>query len=205
MIRHSLALLLIFIMVPLLLGCQQHAQQLFDGQSLDGWTRHGGGATYAVEDGCIVGRRGPGPNTFLCTDRVFENFDLELEFRWDEMCNSGVQFRSALDPIEGRVQGYQCEMDPSDRSWTCGLFYEGPRGWLDPLDDNHAAQEARRLDDWNHMRIRAEGPHIRTWLNGIPCADYIDEGGDRSGFIGLQVHSGHQGQVRWRNILITEL
>ena len=37
------------------------------------------------------------------------------------------------------------------------------------------------------------------------CADYIDEGGDRSGFIGLQVHSGHQGQVRWRNILITEL
>lgn len=195
----------IVLSAALLGACSPGQKPLFNGHDLSGWTRYGGDATYAVEDGCIVGRRGPGPNTFLCTDEEFDDFELELEFRWDDTCNSGVQFRSFLDPVEGTVRGYQCEMDPSDRSWTCGLFYEGPRGWLDPLDDNEAARRARALVGWNHMRIRARGPHIRTWLNGVPCADLVDEGGDTTGFIGLQVHGGRKGVIRWRNIRLREL
>ncbi len=186
-------------------GCSQSTRTLFDGETLDGWVVHGGQATYTAEDGCIVGRRGPGRNTFLCTTEEFDNFELELDFRWDELCNSGIQIRSHLDPVEGLVQGYQCELDPSSRSWTCGLFYEGPRGWLDPLNDNDAARAARNLDDWNHVRIRADGPHIQTWLNGVPCVDFIDTGGDHVGFIALQVHSGRAGQVRWKNLRLQPL
>jgi hypothetical protein len=148
---------------------------IFNGENLDGWVKRGGDATYCVEEGCIVGRRGPGPNTFLCTARNYDNFDLELDFRWDEVCNSGIQFRSKVYAVEQRVGGYQCELDPSKRSWSCGLFYEGPEGrWIDPLDDNEPARKARRLDDWNHIRIRADGPRIQTWLNGVPCIDYVD-------------------------------
>ena len=187
-------------------GCARPQGPVFNGHDLTGWTKHGGDSTYSVEDGCIVGRRGPGPNTFLCTDRRFADFDLELDFRWDELCNSGIQFRSKVYLAERRVGGYQCELDPSDRSWSCGLFYEGPEGrWIVPLEDNDEARAARRLDGWNHIRIRAEGHHIQTWLNGVPCVDYIDTGGDVSGFIGLQVHGGPKGVLRWKNIQLTEL
>ncbi len=188
-------------------GCKSSTgepKHLFNGQNLDGWSKHGGDATYVAEDGAIVGRRGPGPNTFLCTTKKYGDFELELDFRWDDTCNSGIQIRSRLNTVTDRVTGYQCELDPSDRSWTCGLFYEGPRGWLDPLDDNDEARAARKLDDWNHIRIVAEGDHIRTWLNGVPCADFTDPGGERTGVIGLQVHGGAKGQVRWKNIRLTE-
>ena len=160
-------------------------------------------ATYLVEDGCIVGTHGPGRNSFLRTEETFDDFDLELNFRWDEPGNSGIQFRSHIRPEDGVVEGYQCELDPSDRSWTCGIFYEGPRGWLAPLKDNPEAMGARRLDGWNHVRIRAEGPHLQTWLNGVPCADLVDEGGETEGFIALQVHGGRTGRIRWRNIVLT--
>ena len=62
---------------------------------------------------------------------------------------------------------------------------------------------------WNHYRVLAEGPRIRTWVNGIPAADHADEQSSRRGFIGLQVHSGAAGsgpfQVRWRGLQLREL
>ncbi|MDO4558626.1 MAG: DUF1080 domain-containing protein, partial [Planctomycetia bacterium] len=72
---------------------------LFDGETLNGWTKKGGPATYRVEDGCIVGERQPGAtNTFLCTEKEFGNFILKLDFRVEIPGNSGVQFRSHSRP-----------------------------------------------------------------------------------------------------------
>jgi hypothetical protein len=53
--------------VPALASCDQGWTSLFDGKTLDGWERHGGFATYKIEDGTIVGTTAEGsPNTFLC-------------------------------------------------------------------------------------------------------------------------------------------
>ena len=200
-----LRILSLFVLL-LTVGCTAQPRDLFNGHDLDGWTKHGGDATYAAEDGCIVGRRGPGRNTFLCTDEHFDDFNLEMDFRWDETCNSGIQFRSRIYPEEQLVGGYQCELDPSDRSWSCGLFFEGPEGrWIAPLEENPEGRAARRLDDWNHIRIRAQGHHIQIWLNGVLCTDHVDAGGDTTGFIGLQVHGGRKGVLRWKNIRLTKL
>ncbi|MCH2133040.1 MAG: DUF1080 domain-containing protein [Phycisphaerales bacterium] len=196
---------LLVVMLIAVVGCGPRTQSLFNGRDLDGWRKEGGGATYVVEDECIVGIHGPGANTFLCTTDEFDDFVLDLEFKWDRPGNSGIQFRSHLRPGDGIVEGYQCELDPSERAWTCGIYYEGPRGWLAPLDQSPQAQAAVRLEDWNQIRIRARGPHLQTWLNGVPCADIIDRQGDTAGFIALQVHSGGTGQMRWRNITLTEL
>ena len=200
-----LRIMVVIMLAMTLIGCAPRTQSLFNGEDLKGWTKRGGEATFKVEDGCIVGTHGPGANTFLCTTRSYEDFELELEFKWDRPGNSGIQFRSHLRPEDGVVEGYQCELDPSDRGWTCGIYYEGPRGWLAPLDQSPQARAARRLNDWNEIRIRAKGAHLQTWLNGVPCADLLDRQGDRSGFIALQVHSGGTGVMRWRNITLRRL
>ena len=91
---------------------------LFDGKTLDGWRKAGGGATYRAEDGCIVGEVGPGSNTFLCTEKTYADFILKLEVKLDVHGNSGIQFRSHQRDGNGRVFGYQCEIDPSARAWS---------------------------------------------------------------------------------------
>lgn len=192
---------------------------LFDGKSLAGWTRAGfcnGTAEYTVEDGCIVGTtKVKTPNTFLCADREYANFILELEFKVPQGMNSGVQIRSICDPAvkDGRVHGYQIEIDPSPRAWTGGIYDEARRGWLHNLTkitDPQAAEAAKnafKADDWNHFRIEAIGDHFRTWLNGVPVADLTD-GLTRKGVIALQVHATGDPkpmQIRWRNIRIQDL
>jgi hypothetical protein len=177
---------------------------LFDGKSLDGWHKAGGGATYKVEGDCIVGEVGPGGNTFLCTDKTYHDFILQLELKLDVPGNSGIQFRSHKREGDGRVFGYQCEIDPSDRAWSGGIYDEARRGWLFPLTLNEPARRAFKVDGWNEYVIKAVGPHIQTWVNGVPCADLFDPM-DIEGFIALQVHAGNEGRIRWRNIGIKEL
>jgi hypothetical protein len=186
-------------------GSASTSKPLFNGHNLDGWTKVGGGATYTVEHGEIVGTRGPGPNTFLRTNDLYDDFVLELEFKWDQPINSGVQFRSRQRDEDGRVSGYQCELDHSDRRWTGGIYDESGRGWLAPLkDDPDAMAAVPSIFKWNSLRIEAVGPRLQTWINGVPCADLMDKQ-DAEGFIALQVHSSQDpGQVRWRRIRLTE-
>lgn len=202
---------------------------LFDGTSLSGWVQHGGQASYAVVEGAIVGTSvADTPNSFLCTDRDYSDFVLELEFKVDPILNSGVQIRSQVFDAEktvslkgkdgtaeerqipaGRVHGYQVEIDPSERAWSAGIYDEARRGWLFNLEGRTEAQKAFRQGEWNHLRIEAIGPSIKTWLNGVPAADLVDDM-TPSGFIALQVHSVGRNLERvgktiaWRNIRIQE-
>jgi len=189
-------------------AAQEKWRALFDGQTLEGWTQRGGKARYVVDDGSIVGTTVPNtPNSFLCTDRVYGDFELELEFMVDDELNSGVQIRSAARK-NGRVFGYQVEIDPSARAWSAGIYDEARRGWLNPLAKDSAAREAFKHNDWNHYRIVCVGDWLRTWINGVPAADLRDPM-TSEGFIALQVHGVGKRkdplQVRWRNIRIHEL
>ncbi|MCB1061953.1 MAG: DUF1080 domain-containing protein [Verrucomicrobiae bacterium] len=183
---------------------------LFDGETLDGWVQRGGEAKYRVEEGTIVGTTVPNtPNSFLCTEKEYGDFILELEFKVNREMNSGIQFRSQSLPDykNGQVHGYQCEIDPSDRGWTAGIYDEGRRGWLNDLRNNRAARYAFQQMKWNQVRIEAVGDHLRTWINGVPAADLKDDMTPR-GFIALQVHGvgdrEESMEVSWRNIRIQE-
>jgi hypothetical protein len=184
---------------------------LFDGKTLDGWKQLGGKAKYAAEDGVLVGTSVPKTsNSFLCTEKTFGDFVLELEFKVDQGLNSGVQIRSQSlkEYHNGQVHGYQVEIDPSARAWSGGIYDEGRRGWLNDLKNNEAARKAFKQGEWNKFRIEAKGDSIKTWLNGVPAADLKDSMTPR-GFIGLQVHGVGDKQeplqVRWRNIRIKAL
>ncbi len=205
----------LFIALGMLCFCATVSAQgdwepLFNGKSLKGWKKLNGAAEYRIEDGAIVGvSRVNTPNTFLCTDKTYGDFILELSFKVDEGLNSGVQFRSNSKPDyrNGQVHGYQYEIDPSVRAWSGGIYDEGRRGWLYPMTKNPCAQKAFKPGEWNKLRIEAIGDRIRTWLNGIPTADILDNA-DAAGFIALQVHgigdnAAMEGKtVRWKNIRI---
>lgn len=204
-------ILLMVTLVAMLTSCAQGPkwQDLFNGENLDGWEKLNGTAEYKVEDGAIVGiSQLNTPNTFLATNKNYDDFILEFEFKVDDGLNSGVQFRSLSLPEfqEGRVHGYQFEIDPSERAWTGGVYDEARRGWLYPLNYNPEGQQAFKNGEWNKARIEAIGNSIRTWVNDVPCADLLDST-TASGFIALQVHSiGNAEQegksVAWRNIRI---
>ena len=111
-------------------------EPLFNGKNLNGWKRLNGKAEYKVEDNAIVGyTRANTPNTFLATKKNYGDFILELEFKVDETMNSGIQFRSESkkDYQNGRVHGYQFEIDPSERAWSGGIYDEARRLWIYPL------------------------------------------------------------------------
>ncbi len=195
---------------------------LFDGKTTQGWTLNGGSAEYTVADGVITGRGVPGTpgNTFLCTEKEYENFIFKAEFKC-EGGNSGVQFRSSTRP-DGklkngtRVFGYQCEITSGGVS-TGRIYDEGRRGfrhgiaWLD-LETSQARldemQKAFRKGDWNEVEIQCVGPSIKTWINGKKVADIFDDCQQR-GFFGLQIHAQKPGATpgvsHWRKIRIHEL
>ncbi len=183
---------------------------LFDGKSLDGWTQRGGEAKYSVDGDTIVGTTVPKTsNSFLCTNKNYENFILEVEFKVDETLNSGIQIRSNSLPEykDGRVHGYQVEIDTSDRAWTGGIYDESRRGWINDLKNNESARKAFKHGEWNKFRIECDGDSIKTWLNGVPAADLHDSM-TKTGFIALQVHATKSDDllhVRWRNIQIKTL
>lgn len=189
---------------------EEQWQELFDGKVIEGWTKRGGAATYHVEDGAIVGTTVAGSsNTFLCTDVLYGDFILELEFKVHPEMNSGIQIRSNSYPEyrKGQVHGYQVEIDPSDRAWTAGIYDEGRRGWLNDLEGNPEAQKAFKQNEWNHIRVEAKEGSIKTWLNGVAAADLEDFMTAR-GFIALQVHGTNDKEphhVRWRNIRLQDL
>lgn len=189
---------------------------LFNGTDLDGWVKRGGSATYAVEDGTIVGKCAPNTpgNTFLCTEQEYGNFVLKLQYKFIEAGNSGVQFRSeARSEGDGeRVYGYQYEIRPGCDA-TGRIYDEGRRGhqfglvWLDahtPQDRLEAAQASCREGEWNDVEIQCVGPSIKTWINGKLVVDMFDSF-TMKGFFGLQIHSGESGSVAWKNIRVKDL
>lgn len=182
---------------------------LFNGKDLKGWKQLNGKARFEVKNGEIVGTTVPNePNSFLATEKDFEDFILELEFIVDSPMNSGIQVRSLSKPdyLNGRVHGYQIEIDPSPRAYSGGIYDEAGRGWIYTMEYNPTAKTAFKNGGWNKYRIECIGNSIRTWVNEIPAAWIID---DRTlkGFIALQVHSiGKEDQpgkkIRWKNIFI---
>jgi Domain of Unknown Function (DUF1080) len=209
--RPRLATLLILVAVPLAAARARAGdwEPLFNGRDLTGWRQVNGTAPYTVVDGAIVGTTVPGsPNSFLATEKTYGDFVFEGEVMQEGgPTNSGVQFRSASRPEyqDGRVHGYQLEIDPSPRAWTGGVYDEARRGWLYPGDLNPRAKTAYQYGRWNLLRIEAIGPSIRTWVNGIPVAHVIDDT-EAAGFFALQVHGiGDRAEEAGRRILFRNL
>ena len=209
---HQLFLLISLFVSIVPVFANQPWVELFDGKTLNGWQQLGGQAKYSIKERQIVGETVLNtPNSFLCTKQFYSDFILELEFKVDSKLNSGIQIRSNSFPEynNGRVHGYQVEIDPSERAFTGGIYDEASRGWLNTLEDNLAARKAFKAGQWNRFRIEAIGDTLKTWINDVPASNLYDTK-TCSGFIALQVHSVGGGKeneglkICWRNIRIID-
>lgn len=199
---------------------------LFDGKTLDGWVQKNGTATYEVKDGTIHGTTQEGsPNSFLCTQELYGDFELEFEVKVHDQLNSGVQIRSKTkekpsgkgkkknDQV-GRVHGPQVEIEASgEKGAEAGYVYGEAtgRGWLTP-PKRLVPHKQMKDGQWNKFRVVAKGPRIQTWINDEQMEDLSDAEifeTHPKGFIGLQVHGIKKGagpyDVAWRNIRIKVL
>jgi hypothetical protein len=192
-----------------LISAQDGWVNLFNGKDLSGWKIMNGDAKIEVVDGMIVGTTILNSwSTFLCTEETFTDFVLELEMLVNDDMNSGIMFRAESLPEyrNGKVFGYQCEVDPSSRAWSAGIYDEERRGWIYPVSLNPNARSAFKNGEWNKYRIECIGTSVKTWLNDVPVAYVIDDQSSE-GFIGLQIHwitdvSEIGMQVKFKNIRI---
>ena len=208
---------ILFAVTPVFAG--EETVSLFEGKTLKdwGWTQRNGTATYRIENDMIVGTTNEGsPNSFLCSDKEYGDFELEFEVKVHNALNSGVQIRSQTKggTKTGRVNGPQVEIEASGENGAEAGYVYGEatgRGWLTPEE---RLKPHKHLKDgkWNKFRVVAKGPRIQTWINGKMIEDLTDEPIYQThpkGFIALQVHGIAKGtgpfDVAWRKISIKVL
>jgi len=190
---------------------------------------------WKVDQGAILadsmGQKGH-DYVWLTTNREYSNFLLRLEFQAFRASpgNSGVQIRSRYDDGELWLNGPQVDINPP-AAWRTGMMWDETRGnqrWIHPdlpkdkWVDESMAKPSRIMhyaedgDAWNLLEISAIGTEIKATLNGLPITDYDGKGllDDRlhqdkrvgmKGVIALQIHTGDQLKIRFRNIRIKPL
>jgi putative heme-binding domain-containing protein len=189
-------------------AAQEGFVPLFNGKDLTGW--QGDPALWKVENGEIVGSTHGvklSQNTFLFHDQEFTDFELRASFRLING-NSGIQFRSERRP-DFVAAGYQADL--AEKTYTGMLYEERKRGILPYWNEKPEEERARieneiyKRHDWNDFVIIAQGDQVKLILNGEVTCDLNDPEGAKRGFIALQLHTGPEMEVRFKNIGIKDL
>lgn len=174
-----------------------------------GW--EGDPKLWRVEEGALTGgsfTETVKENVFAATTADYTNFIVRLQIRLrgtEGFINSGFQMRSQRVPNSSEMAGYQC--DYGDPEWWGAIYDESRRNKLMCPSDMAAIGKVIRRQDWNDYVIRADGPHITTWLNGVVAADYFEQDPNiiQWGKFGLQVHGGGKAVAQIKDVTIEEL
>ncbi|MDB5239756.1 MAG: secreted glycosyl hydrolase [Spirosoma sp.] len=174
---------------------------LFNGKDLSGWKVFGTEKWY-VDNGELICDSGPDKQYgYLATEEAYKNFDLSVQFKQEANGNSGVFFRSSIEGT--KISGWQVEVAPKGHD-TGGIYESYGREWLEKIPDEK--ETILKEGDWNTLRIRVDGDHVQTYLNGKSMVDMHDAKiGAANGSIALQIHSGGGIKVRWRKLVLKPL
>ncbi|WP_246169091.1 3-keto-disaccharide hydrolase [Rudanella paleaurantiibacter] len=202
---------------------------LFDGKTTTGWHRYLKTDTngWKVESGALTtdGKQGD-----LVSDKEFENFDLEFEFKVQPKGNSGVIYKVLEDAQYNQTYVSGPEYQVIDDK---GYEWRDKDGKLMKLNNNQLTAAnydmippgdlnvSKPAGEWNKGRILVNNNHVEHWLNGKKVVEY-EYGSDTwkgmvakskfakmpyanphgKGKIALQ---GHGDTVWYRNIRVKEM
>ncbi len=184
-------------------------KSMFDGQTLGGW--EGNARLWSVQDGALTGGsyvETVPRNEFLATSRPYTNFIVRLKIKLtgtNGFINSGFQIRSQRVPNNSEMAGYQCDF--GEPNWYGAIYDESRRNKVMSASDMKALRPVIKRDGWNDYVIRADGPRVTTWINGVMGTDYTEA--DAAivdwGKMGIQVHGGGKAVVQVKDISVEEL
>jgi len=178
-------------------------KQLFNGKDLAGWVQVGH-EKWTVEDGAIHGQGITKDYGYLRTERKYKDFELSLRFKALAGGNSGVFFHADFKPGTADVsQGLQFEIDRALNHHTGGIYGDGRQWVVWPAPEN---ETVIRPYDWNEMYMKVAGNRYICRLNGVTVLDFTDPTPKSfDGYIALQLHSGGEGNMLFRDIAIRDL
>ncbi len=178
-------------------------ESLFNGRDLSGWNKVGN-EKWVVEDGVIYGEGITEEYGYLATEKTYEEFDLALRFKCEASGNSGVYIHTTFEPGTATVtKGRQIEIDRAIGKHTGGIYGDG-KGWI--VWPAPELETDIKSNDWNDLRIKVVGTRHMTYLNGVKMVDFTYPSPVvTSGVIALQLHSGGEGRMRFKDLWIRDL
>lgn len=167
--------------------------QLFDGQTLFGWTPNNDVDWHVTENGEIEASRGSTPGLLLTTV-PFADYELRCDYWMSEGGNSGIFLRTPAHPADPTKDCYElniCDSHPAFK--TASLV-----GRAQP------SQVCTGEGVWKRFHVTVRGSRIVVDLGGETVLDFTDgtENLRTSGFIGLQQN---EGLIRFRNVFLKPL
>lgn len=176
---------------------------LFNGKDLSGWVEVGK-EKWIVDNGTIHGQAISKEYGYLQTAKKYKDFHLSMRFKCEGDGNSGLFFHTDFKPGTPHVsQGLQVEIDCTINRHTGGIYGDGRQWIVWPAPENEGVV---RQGDWNDLQVKIEGNRYVSRLNGVPMIDFTDPTPKSfDGFIALQLHSGGQGNMRFKDIYIRDL
>ncbi|MBL8819579.1 MAG: DUF1080 domain-containing protein [Planctomyces sp.] len=187
---------------------------LFNGKDMTGWVYvNTPPDTWTIEDGVLIcsGR----PTGEIRTDRMYQNFVLEVEWRhlvkagnagifvWaDDITARGVPFHRSVE-----VQVLENSYGQSAGHTTHGDIFPIHGAKMTPLNGRGGSrafpteERSKPAPEWNHYRIECRDGEISLAVNG----KVVTQGKDASPRKGYICIESEGGTVQYRNMRIMEL
>lgn len=205
-------------------------RDIFNGRDLTGWEGASKFWSVKEEALTVKGDPNGASNGnchLVWKEGTVGDFELTLKFRSKGGTNTGIFYRAYITGRNGDgpgVNGYQFDLDAGQRQRLAGLYEGGVRNDLgksgqkvkvkDHADVKKANLEAQdnvfpeglteakgmKFDQWNDLRIVAQGNKVQHYINGKQVLELTDEGHGRvqEGIIGFewQTKNGNTGQFK---------
>lgn len=180
---------------------------MFDGKTLDGWVIEGNkaaGIWNVTKDGALH-CKGKGFG-FLRYDKKLCDFEIALEYKMGENCNSGIGIRGAPYTSHDKrpsVSGYELQIladkgkKPSNHSSMSLYRLVAPK-----------VNATRAVGEWNSIKVVCRGPRITVTLNDQVVHDFDQTKNPRTknkplcGYFSVQ---NHNKEIWYRNVRLREL
>ena len=167
-------------------------KSIFNGKDLTGWDVPDNNIWFTVKDGVLKLENGPQKKgQTLWTSDEYENFEMEFDFKMGKgTVDSGVYVRNSREQIQIGISG-SLKRDMTGSPYISGKGY--------PVEAK-GVKELLKLDDWNTMKICAEGKKYTVWLGGQKIMTYESDSAIKKGKIGIQLHGNRVMSIEYRNI-----
>ncbi|MFH6601884.1 DUF1080 domain-containing protein [Maribacter algicola] len=200
--RYIFSLIFSFALTFTVCGQNSDAKKtvLFNGEDLEHWQIPEDNVWWTIEEGSLWAKSDPeqkGSN--LWTKKEYSDFVVQLDFKFGKgTVDSGIFMRGESEKnaqIQIGISG-SLKRDMTASPYIPKMGY--------PVEAEQI-KELLRMDDWNTIKAEAVGNAYKVWLNGQKVMEYVLEGADLKGPIGLQLHPGRDMTIQFRNISVTEL